>query len=182
VELELGDDAEVPSAAADAPEQIGVLVPAGLHKFSVGGDQIDGEELIDGQPVLSHQPSDSAAERQSGDAGVGDDPPRDREPECLRLAIELSDQYPGLRPDGLCLGIDPDALHQPEVDDDAAVADGQPGEAVAAAAHGRLEARPAREPQRRDDVRDPGAACDQRRETVDRPVPDLALLVVGGVP
>jgi hypothetical protein len=35
-ELELGDDAEVAAAAADAPEQVGVLVLAGAYHAAVG--------------------------------------------------------------------------------------------------------------------------------------------------
>ena len=72
-----------------------------------------------------------------------------------------------------------DPLHRPQVDDDAAVADRVAGEAVPPASHGDREAGAPGEPHRRDHVRDAGAARDQRRIAIDRPVPDPAVLVVG---
>src|SRR2546430_5265911 len=63
-ELELGDDPEVAAAAANAPEEVGVLILARLDELTVGGDQIDGEQLIDREAVLAHHPADAAAERQ----------------------------------------------------------------------------------------------------------------------
>ena len=121
--LELGDDPEVAAAAAQAPEEVGVLRLARLDELALGGDEVDGEQLVDRQPVLALQPADAAAERQAGDAGVGDDPARRREPERLGLAVELAPEHAGLRPRRARLRIDADALHRPEVDDDAAVAD-----------------------------------------------------------
>ena len=44
---------------------------ARLHELAVGGDQVHGEQLVDRQPVLAHQPADAAAERQPGDARCG---------------------------------------------------------------------------------------------------------------
>jgi hypothetical protein len=52
---------------------------------------------------------------------------------------------------------------------------------VAAASRRDRESLPPREPHRGDYVGDPGAARDQRRPTVDRAVPDLALVVEGAV-
>jgi hypothetical protein len=40
LELELGDNAEVPSGPADAPEQVAVLVGAGGDQLAVGGHEI----------------------------------------------------------------------------------------------------------------------------------------------
>ena len=50
------------------------------------------------------------------------------------------EQHAGLGPRRARLGIDPDPLHRAQVDDDAAVADREAGEAVAAAADGDREA------------------------------------------
>ena len=97
-ELEVGDDAEVPAAAPHAPEEVGVLVLAGLHELAVGGDHVHGQQLIDREPVLAHDPADATAEREARQAGVGDDSRRNREPELLRLAIELAEQHAGLGP------------------------------------------------------------------------------------
>lgn len=61
-ELELGNDPEVSARAADPPEQIGVLVLVRLHEGPIGSDHVHGQELIDRQPVLPHEPSDAPAE------------------------------------------------------------------------------------------------------------------------
>ena len=177
--LELGDDPEVAAAAAQAPEEVGVLGLARRDELAVGGDQVDGEQLVDRQPVLSMKPADAAAERQAGDAGVGDDPARGREPERLGLAVELAPEHAGLDPRRARLRVDADPLHRPQVDDDAAVADRQARIAVAPASDGDREAGAPGEPDRRHHVGHAGAARDQRREAIDRPVPDPAVLVVG---
>ena len=89
-ELELRDDPEVAAAAAHAPEEICVLVRARLHELALGRHEIDRDELVDREPVLAHDPADPAAEREPGDAGVRDDAGRHREPERLRLLVELA--------------------------------------------------------------------------------------------
>ena len=179
--LELGDDAEVAAAAANPPEEIGVLGRACLHELALRRDQVHGQEPVDCQPVLSLKPADAAPEREARDPGVGDDPAGCRQPELLGLAVELAPEHACLGRRGARLRIDADPLHRPQIDHDAAVADRQAGEAVAAAADRDLEPRLASESQRGDHVGHVGAAGDQRRGSVDRPVPDLAMLVVVGI-
>jgi hypothetical protein len=176
--LELGDDAEVAAAAAQAPEEVGVLLCARLHELTVGGDQVHRNELVDRQAVLALKPADAAAESQASDPGVGDDPTGRREPERLRLAVQLAPEDAGLSPRRAGSRVDPDPPHRPQVDDDAAVADRLPGEAVPPAADRNPQAAVAREPHSRDHVRDAGAPRDERRGPINRPVPDLAVLVV----
>ena len=173
-ELELRDDPEVAAAAAHAPEEVGVLVRARLHELALGRDEVDRDELVDREPVLAHDPADPAAERQPGDAGVRDDPGRHREPERLRLPVELAEQDARLHARGALLGIDAHALHRREVDHQRVVGDRKARERVPAAAHGDRQAARAPELHRGDHVRDAGAASDQRRMPVDRAVPDLA--------
>ncbi len=67
LEFELGDDPEVTAAAAQAPEQVGVLVRAGVQQPAVGGDEIGADEVVAGEAVLAHQPADPTAERVPGD-------------------------------------------------------------------------------------------------------------------
>ena len=66
--LEPGDDAEVPAAAADRPEEIGVRGLARDDLPAIGGDHLDSLERIDGEAVLAHQPADTAAQCQAADA------------------------------------------------------------------------------------------------------------------
>src|SRR6266540_378943 len=74
IELELGHDPEVAAAAANAPEEILVLVRGRLDELAVGGDQIHAPQLVDREAVPAHDPADSAPEGQPGDARVRDDP------------------------------------------------------------------------------------------------------------
>jgi hypothetical protein len=123
VELELRDDSEVAAPAAEAPEQVGVLVLARLEELAVGSHDIHRNELIDREPVLAHDPADPTAERQACDARVRDDAGRNREAERLRLPVELAEQYAGLHPRRALLRIDAHALHRREVDHQRVVGD-----------------------------------------------------------
>ena len=134
--LELGDDPEVRAGAADAPEEVGVLALARADELAVGRDQVDRHELVDRQAVLPLQPADPAAEREPRETGVRHDPGRHREPERLRLAVELAEEDAGLGARRPRVRIDADPVHEPEVDDEAAVAERESGEAVAAASDG----------------------------------------------
>ena len=67
LELERRHDAEVRPGAADAPEQVGVLVLAGAHQRPVGEDDVDRAEMVDGEPVLADQPADAAGGGQPAD-------------------------------------------------------------------------------------------------------------------
>ena len=102
-------------------------------------------------------------------------------PNACVARVELPEQRARLRGGRARLRIDADAVQLRHVDHDPAVADREAGEAVAAAAHRERQTRLLREPDRRDHVVGPRAARDQRRVAVDRPVPDLAVLVVAGV-
>ncbi len=159
-ELEAGDDAEVAAAAAQRPEQVGVLGLAGGDGPPVGEDDVGREQVVAGEPVLPAQPADAAAEREAGDAGVGDDPARGRQPVELRLAVELAPQDAGLGADRARRRIDADPLHRREVDDQPAVADGRAGDVVAAAADGDFELLRSRELYGIHDIREPSALSD----------------------
>jgi hypothetical protein len=59
--LEGRRDAEVAAAAAQGPEQVLVVLGAGHHDLAVGGDDLDGQQVVDGEAVLAHQPAFTAA-------------------------------------------------------------------------------------------------------------------------
>src|SRR3546814_7241005 len=63
-ELERGDHAEVAAAAPQRPKQVGVLVLGLPQQLAVGGHDVDGEEVVDREAVLAHQPAD-ATDRKS---------------------------------------------------------------------------------------------------------------------
>ena len=111
LELELRDDAEVAAATAHAPEKIFVVVFTCVHELAFGGDQVHRGQVVDRQPVLPHQEADPTAQGEAGHPGVRNEPGGDAESECLRLAIELTQQDARLDADRPSLGVDPDAFH-----------------------------------------------------------------------
>jgi hypothetical protein len=49
--FEGGDDAKVPAAAPHAPEEVLVIRGASREGLSIGGDEIDRQEVIGGQAI-----------------------------------------------------------------------------------------------------------------------------------
>ena len=80
-ELERGHDPEVPAAAAQRPEQLGLVLGVGAHEVAVGGDELDRGHRVGLQAVLAGQPADPAAERVADDADVRRGAVQAREPE-----------------------------------------------------------------------------------------------------
>jgi hypothetical protein len=158
------------------------VVSTRLHELAFGGDHVDGDQVVDREPVLPHQEADPTAQREPGQPGVRNEPSRDAEPKGLRLAIELTQEDARLGADRPGLGVDPDALHRTEIDHDSSVAYRVPGVAVPAAPDRDEETVRPREADRPDDVGDTRATGDERRAAVDRCVPYPAMLVVGLVP
>ena len=177
-ELEGRDHPEVPAAAAQAPEQIGVLALGGGEGAAVRGDHARREEVVRGQAVPGHQPAEPAAQRQPGDAGRRDDAAGDGEAVELRLAVQLAPAHARLHARRTGGRVDVDALQWREVDRDAALADAPAGDAVTAPANRDLQARLAGEVDGGDDVGLAVAPRDQRGAPVDEAVVDASRLLV----
>ena len=179
--LERGDDAEVAGAAADGPEEVGVLGGARVDELAVGEHDVDAQQVVDRHPEAAAEPAEAAAEREAGDTGIADRAAGRREAERLRLAVELSPAQARFRARGAGDGVDPEALHLGEIDDDPVVARRLARDVVGAAAHGNRQPLVARERDGGHDVHRAAAARDHRRALVDHRVPDAARLVVGGI-
>ena len=171
--LERGDDPEVAAAAAQAPEQLGVLVVAGDKELAVGGDHVAGREVVDGESEAAHEVADPATEGQPADAGVGDDAARHGQPEGLGLVVDVAPQTAALSPDRSRQGVDPHPGHGGQVDHQAVVTHGVSGDGVAAASHRHRQRPLPGELDRGQHVGRPRAAGDDRGPTLDVPVPDL---------
>ena len=180
-ELERGDDAEVAAAAADRPEEVGMLVGAGAHLLAVGEHHVGGEQVVDREAGRTRQVAQAAPERDSPDAGGGDDPARRGQPMGLGGPVELAQGGAAADPCGACLRVDLHAVHRREVDHQPVLAGAQPGAVVATAAHRQRQVALARERDRPGDVARTAAARDQRRPLVDRSVVDGPRLLVLGV-
>ena len=138
-ELEAGHDAEVAAAAANRPEQVGMLGLAGGQQAAVRGDDVDRHEGIDGHPVLAHEPADAATQGQAGDADARGVAERRRQAVGRRGTRVLAGGQAGLRPGQLAIGIDVQAAHAAQVEDDAAVDGAEAGQAVRSTANRQVE-------------------------------------------
>src|SRR6202034_546996 len=69
-ERETCDDAEVAATAAERPEQLGILLRRGRDDLTGGEHHLELGEIVAGQPVLSGEPADPAAQGEAGDAGL----------------------------------------------------------------------------------------------------------------
>jgi hypothetical protein len=85
--FEAGRDAEVAAAATYRPEQVAVLALRGAHHPAVGGDEVDGRDVVARPPEPAREVAEPAAERQPGAAGVRDEAEHGRQAVELRLAI-----------------------------------------------------------------------------------------------
>lgn len=150
----------------------------GRDEAAFGRDDLDGNQRIDGQAVLADEPADAAAERQprkTDTAGVAE---WRREPVRTRRRGVLAGGQAGLGPRETPLGVDVQALHGAQIEDDPALAGAETGQAVRAAADRQLESRVASEDHRPRDVGGAGRLDDQRWTAIDRPVVDEARRVV----
>ena len=180
-ELERGDHAEVTAAASQRPEQVGVLILGRAQQLAVGRHDVDGEEVVDREAVLAHQPTDATAEGEPGDAGVAHDSAGGGQTVRLRLVIDVAPQRTTLHPGPAVGGIDPHGPHRREVDDDPVIANGGARHVVASAPYGDLQIVVAGETHGRDHVGGPDASGDQARAPVDGTVPHCTGDVVVGV-
>ncbi len=113
--------------------------------------------------------------------GVRDDAHGTRQAEGLRLGVEIAQERASVHPGHTALGIDPDASHARQVDDDPAVARREARDAVAAAADGDLELLLACEPESGEDIGHAGRPNNAGRPPVDHAVPHGPRRVVARV-
>ena len=74
--LERRGDAEVAAAAAERPEQVGVALVGHRQDLAVRRHELASQQVVDGEPVLAHQPTEPTAEREPSDPGRRDDAAR----------------------------------------------------------------------------------------------------------
>src|SRR5205814_4290824 len=160
------DDAKVAAAAAQGPEEVGVVVLAGRHHLAVGGHHDWADEVVEGEPVQPDEMADAAAERQPGDARVAERAARRGEPMPETGRVEILPERAAAACGGTGVGIDGDLAHEAQVDDDCSFADAVPGNAVAATAYRYRQAALGREGDRRGYVFDVERPRDQLGATV----------------
>ena len=97
-EEERGDDAEVAAAAANRPEEVGVLVCAGRHEAAVGQHHVGFEQVVDRQTALAGQVAEAAAEGEAADAGGRDDAARRGQAEGVGGVVDVAPGAAARRP------------------------------------------------------------------------------------
>ena len=148
-----GDDAEVGAGAPERPEQVGVLVAAGGADLAVGGDDLDLLEVVDRPAEAARQVAEAAAERQAGDADLGDEAEHGRQPVLLRLPVDVAAAgSPGPTCAASRSGSTVTLAHPRHVERQAAVGERGAGDVVAAAPDAEQQAVLAREADGRGDV------------------------------
>jgi hypothetical protein len=78
-ELELDDDPEVAPSAAQGPEQVGMRVGTGMHLLTGGGDHVERDHVVAGEPVSPGEPTHAAAQGETPDPRVRHVPRRRRQ-------------------------------------------------------------------------------------------------------
>ncbi len=141
-----------------------------VEDVSLSGDELCGQEVVGGEPVLRHQPPEPAAEGVTGDPCAGNGAAGDGQPVLGGGFVELSPDDTALGSRGRAIRIDRNPLHLAEIDHQPAVRDGAPGDVVTATADRDFESLAARERQSRNDVVRRSAAHDQRGPAIDEAV------------
>ena len=175
------DDAEIATPAAQRPEEVGVLLGARRQQLAFGADDLEREDVVAGQAMLSHQPADAAPEGQAGDAGPGDDTRGHRQAMQVRFAIDIAERRPALDPRRTPARVDENAPHPGQIDHDSVVAQRTPGDVVAAAPDGNQQVVRAREPDRMDDIGGSTAPDDHAWTLLDAGIPDPPRAIIVGV-
>ena len=117
VELDRGDDAKVPIAAAQRPEEIGLVLRVDPRRTSVRGHELDRGDAVRLQAVLAGEPAHAPAQRVAGDADVGGGAVQRGQPELGELRDDPLPFHPGPDPDAPGAGVDRDLLEVAHVDE-----------------------------------------------------------------
>ena len=125
--------------------------------------------------------AETAAQRQSGNTGVGIHSHRGRKAVRLSCHIKLAEIQARLRSRDPLDRVDLDLLHAREIDDQPAITYRSAANVVAAGAHGNEQESRPREIDHRNNVIGAGAVDDRTWAPVDHAVPDFSRLVVGHI-
>ena len=156
--------------------------PSGdLDHLAAGQDELQGDEVVAGEAVLTGEPADAAAQRQAGHAGLGHDPGRHDQAVRRGGRVDVAEQAAAARVHQLAFGIHGDVAQSAEVDGQAAVRHGLARHVMTAAADRGRQPVLAGHGDRGHHVLGAGAAQDQAGPPVDHGVPDPARLLVLGV-
>ena len=172
---------EIAAAAPQRPEQIGVVIGACRDDAVIGQHKLDRQQIVESERVLGHQPANPTPEGEATDARCRNHAAGRRKAMQLSLPVKQIPGEAALGTGRTSLGIDMHPGHRRQIDQHAAVDRRQPGNVVAATAHGDIELMLTRHSDRVDDVADAAAARNDSRTLVDEAVVDLPGFFVGRI-
>ncbi len=177
-DLERGHDAEVAAAAANGPEQVGLVLAVGADEPPVGGDELDGRDAVGRQTAAAREPAHAAAERVAGDADVRRGAVEDDEALLGRRLDDVGPDRARLNVGAATGRVDMDVAHALDLDEDRVLEAGHGSGAVAGALRRDPLSVDVGEVDDRDDVLGRLDERDGERALVNSEVPRPA----GGVP
>src|SRR6266496_6020675 len=92
--------AEVSTAAANGPEQIGILIGIRLYECAVRQYDVGGEQIIDGESAFAGQMPDASAQGESANSCRGDDSTRSSKSKRVRGMIYIAPRASATDGDG----------------------------------------------------------------------------------
>src|SRR5215211_7564793 len=95
-----------------------------MPQLTVSGHDIERNNVVADQAVLSPQPSQATTQREPGNAGVRKGPARHGQAKSLDLSVKIDPLGAGLGPGCLGTWVNANRLHSRKVHDQTVIADG----------------------------------------------------------
>ena len=177
-EFQTSRHTEVAAATAEPPEQLLVLVGAGMNDVPGRRDDLRSDEVVARQTVLRGQVADTAAERQPAHARGADHTAGCNEAERLGRCVEVEPGSASLGAGDPSVSVDLDRAQLREIDHEPVLDDAMAGRIVPASAHGDVELVLSGERECGCDILGACAAHDHGRPAIDERVEAAARSVV----
>src|SRR5216683_5281762 len=132
-DLKLDYHTKISSAAAQGPEQVGILIARGMHKRTVCRDRGEACNVVTGKSMQASEPSGAAAQHQPGSAGVGDHAGRKHQSCALGRDVDGAKKTPTGKARPARVSVDGDFAHRRQINHYAALASAETSKTVPAA-------------------------------------------------
>src|SRR4051794_34221871 len=96
--LERRNDAEITTASAQAPEQVGIFAPAGRQELAIGGDDNSRQKVVAREAISASKPAQATPQGQPRDPGVRIGAACRCQTEGLRLVVKIAPSHASLGP------------------------------------------------------------------------------------
>ncbi len=141
LQLQRGHNAEVPAAAAQRPEELGLVLVVGAHELPVRGDELGRAHAVAGQAVLASEPAVATAERVADDPDLGRGAGQSSEPRGRGQRAHVAPLRGRADADAAVLEVDLGPGHPPRLEEERVPAEsGQRARAVPFGLHGHAQA------------------------------------------